>query len=97
MSDQTVTVPGAPTADSGSERFLIFGFSSVCVIAEIAWLTALAWDLISQILNEMSYFHRRTADHDPKSKVDLQPECHRRTLPYFANFLSIRRCGKIID
>jgi hypothetical protein len=33
---------------------------------------ALAFLLISQILNEMSYFHRRTADHDPKSKVDFQ-------------------------
>ena len=44
------------------------------MIAEIASLTALAWatlslhaltfllDLISQILNEMSYFHRRTAE-----------------------------------
>jgi hypothetical protein len=32
---------------------------------------ALAFLLISQILNEMSYFHCRTADHDPKSKVDF--------------------------
>ena len=32
-----------PTADTGSERFLTFGFLSVCAIAEIAWLTALAW------------------------------------------------------
>jgi hypothetical protein len=77
------------------------------VIAEIASLTALAWatlslhaltfllDLISQILNEMSYFHRRTADHDPKSKIDLQRECHHRTLPF--RLFSIRRCGKVID
>jgi hypothetical protein len=37
------TVPDGPTADTGSERFLTFGFLSVCTIAEIAWLTALAW------------------------------------------------------
>ena len=47
MSEQTETVPDGPTADTGSERFLIFGFSSVCAIAEIAWLTALAWATIS--------------------------------------------------
>ena len=69
------------------------------MIAEIASLTALAWatlslhaltfllDLISQILNEMSYFHRRTADHDPKSKVDFQREYRHRGLP-FRLFLS---------
>ena len=48
MSDQTV--PDAPTADySGgrewTQRLLIF--ASVCVIAEIAWLTALAWATLS--------------------------------------------------
>ena len=47
MSDQTV--PDALTDSGGREgtRFLIFGFSSVCVIAEIAWLTALAWATLS--------------------------------------------------
>ena len=42
-------IPDAPTADLGSEewpqRFLDFGFLSVCAIAEIAWLTVLAWAL----------------------------------------------------
>ena len=60
-----------------------------------AFVRALAFLLISQILNEMSYFHRRTADHDPKSKIDLQRECHHRTLPF--RLFSIRRCGKVID
>jgi hypothetical protein len=41
------TVPDGPTADTGSERFLTFGFLSVCAIAEIAWLTALAWATLS--------------------------------------------------
>jgi hypothetical protein len=36
-----------------------------------AFVHALAFLLISQILNEMSYFHPRTDDHDPKSKVDF--------------------------
>ena len=49
MSDHTETVLDGPTADSGSEewtqRFLNFGFLSVCAIAEIAWLTVLAWAL----------------------------------------------------
>ena len=40
-------VPDGPTADTGSERFLTFGFLSVCAIAEIAWLTALAWATLS--------------------------------------------------
>jgi hypothetical protein len=51
MSDQAETVPDGPTADSGSrewtERFLIFGFLSVCAIVEIAWLTVLAWATLS--------------------------------------------------
>jgi hypothetical protein len=46
---RTESRPDAPTADSGSEewtqRFLNFGFLSVCAIAEIAWLTVLAWAL----------------------------------------------------
>jgi hypothetical protein len=45
----TETVPDDPTADSCSEewtqRFLNFGFLIVCAIAEIAWLTVLAWAL----------------------------------------------------
>ena len=49
---------------------------------------ALAFLLISQILNELSYFHRRTADHDPKRKVDFQRiKYPHRALP-FRLFLS---------
>jgi len=50
-----------------------------------AFARALAFLLISQILNEMSYFHRRTADHDPKSEIDLQRVRHRTLLfrPFF--------------
>ena len=48
---RTGSVPDAPTADSGSgewtQRFLIFGFLSVCAIAEIAWLIMLAWATLS--------------------------------------------------
>ena len=48
---RTETVPDAPTADSGSrewtQRFLSFGFLGVGVIAEIAWLTMLAWATLS--------------------------------------------------
>ena len=48
---RTETVPDGPTADSGSrewtQRFLDFCFLSVCVIAEIAWLTMLAWATLS--------------------------------------------------
>ena len=51
MSDQAETVPDGPIADSGSrgwtQRFLIFGFLSVCAIVEIAWLTVLAWATLS--------------------------------------------------
>ena len=61
MSDPTEKVPDRPTADFGSPdgptadsgsrewtpRFLIFGFLSVCVIVEIAWLTMLAWATLS--------------------------------------------------
>jgi hypothetical protein len=47
LSDQTETVPDGPTTDSGSDLFHILGFSSVCAIAEIAWLTALAWATLS--------------------------------------------------
>jgi hypothetical protein len=47
----TETVPDDPTADSGSrewtQRFLNFGCLSGCAIAEIAWLTALAWATLS--------------------------------------------------
>jgi hypothetical protein len=47
----TETVPDGPTADSGSrewtQRFLNFVFLSVCAIAEIAWLTVLAWVTLS--------------------------------------------------
>ena len=46
---------------------------------------ALAFLLISQILNEMSYFHPRTDDHDPK--VDFPRERRHRALP----IISIRR------
>ena len=45
------TLPDAPIADSGSrewpQRFLKFGFWSVFAIAEIAWLTMLAWATFS--------------------------------------------------
>jgi len=60
MSDPTETVPDGPTADSGSpddptadsgrewaQRILNFGCLSVFAIAEIAWLTALAWATLS--------------------------------------------------
>ena len=61
ISDPTETVPGGPTADSGSpdgptadsgsrewtHRFLKFGFWSAFAIAEIAWLTMLAWATLS--------------------------------------------------
>jgi hypothetical protein len=57
-----------------------------------AFARALAFLLISQILNEMSYFHRRTADHDPKSKVDFQREYRHRALLF--RLFPIRRCGK---
>ena len=101
MSDPTETVPDGPTADSGSrewtQRFLIFGFfermrdcpDRVANHARLgnAFAHALAFLLISQILNEMSYFHCRTADHDPKSKVDFPHECRHRALP-FRLFLS---------
>jgi hypothetical protein len=50
-----------------------------------AFARALAFPLISQILNEMSYLHRRTADHDPKRKVDFQRNDHHRA-SYFAYF-----------
>jgi len=47
----TETVSDGPTADSVSgewtQRFLDFAFLSVCLIAEIAWLTALAWATLS--------------------------------------------------
>ena len=52
-----------------------------------AFARALAFLLISQILNELSYFHRRTADHDPKRKVDFQRNDHHRAL-LFRLFLS---------
>lgn len=52
-----------------------------------AFAHALAFLLISQILNELSYFHCRTADHDPKSKVDFPHERRHRALP-FRLFLS---------
>jgi hypothetical protein len=52
-----------------------------------AFVHALAFLLISQILNEMSYFHPRTDDHDPKSKVDFPRERWHRALP----IISIRR------
>ena len=52
-----------------------------------AFAHALAILLISQILNEMSYFHRRTADHAPKRKVDFEREYRHRGLP-FRLFLS---------
>jgi hypothetical protein len=52
-----------------------------------AFARALAFLLTSQILNEMSYFHRRTADHDPKRKVDFQRDYRHRGLP-FRLFLS---------
>jgi len=46
---RTETVPDGPTADSGNrewtQRFLNFVFLRVCAIAEIAWLTVLAWAL----------------------------------------------------
>ena len=58
---RTETVPDGPTADSGSpddptadsgstewtQRFLNFGCLSGCAIAEIAWLTVLAWAALS--------------------------------------------------
>ena len=51
LGSRTETVPDGPTADLGSrewtQRFLIFGFLSVCAIAEIAWLTVLAWATLS--------------------------------------------------
>ena len=51
MSDLTETVPDGPIANLGSrewtQRFLIFGFFSVCAIVEIAWLTVLAWATLS--------------------------------------------------
>jgi len=49
MSDPTETVPYGPTADSRewTQRFLVFGFLSVCAIAEIAWLIMLAWATLS--------------------------------------------------
>jgi hypothetical protein len=37
------------------------------------------------MLNEMSYFHLRTANHDPKRKVDFQRNDHHRA-SYFAYF-----------
>ena len=47
----TLGSPDDPTADSGSrgwtQRFLNFVFLSVCAIAEIAWLTVLAWATLS--------------------------------------------------
>ena len=52
-----------------------------------AFACALAFPLINQILNEMSYFHRRAADHDPKRKVDLQRKYRHRAL-LFRLFLS---------
>jgi hypothetical protein len=52
-----------------------------------AFAHVLAFPLISQILNEMSYFHCRTADHDPKSKVDFPHERRHRAFP-FRLFLS---------
>ena len=57
-----------------------------------AFVRAVAFLLISQILNEMSYFQRRTADHDPKRKVDFQREYHHRGLPF--RLFPIRRCEK---
>ena len=73
---RTETVPDGPTADSGSrewtQRFLVFGFfermrdcrDRVANHARLgnAFAHALAFPLTSQILNEMSYFHRRTAE-----------------------------------
>jgi hypothetical protein len=47
----TKMVPDGPTANSVSrewtQRFFIFAFLSVCVIAMVAWLTALAWVTLS--------------------------------------------------
>ena len=47
----TETVSDGPAADSVSgewtQRFLDFGFLSVCAIAEIVWITALAWATLS--------------------------------------------------
>jgi len=48
---QTVLQTDGPTAGSGrgewTQRFLRFGLSIVCAIAEIAWLTVLAWATLS--------------------------------------------------
>ena len=101
MSDPTETVHDCPTADSGrrewTQRFLNFVFfermrdrrDRVAHRARLgnAFTHALVLLLTSQILNEMSYFHRRTADHDPKSKVDFPHERRHGALP-FRLFLS---------
>jgi hypothetical protein len=57
-----------------------------------AFARALAFPLISQILNEVSYLHCRAAYHDPKRKVDFQREYRHRGLPF--RLFPIRRCGK---
>jgi hypothetical protein len=66
MSDPTETVPDGPIADSGSrewtQRFLIFGFLSVCAIAQIAWLTMLAWVTLS--LTRCFSFNQSNTERD---------------------------------